>query len=74
MKRLLGPEMHRFEGAMLQCLRHMVNSRFYQPTTTTADLSIEPLVDEFDDGDLSSDGSEEDDEEDYGDFSPISNR
>ena len=68
LKKLMSPEIHKFQSTMLQCLRHMVNNKFYQEEIV---VEPEPLIEPefYDDDDLSED-------EDYDDsvlLSPISN-
>jgi hypothetical protein len=67
MKRLLGPEMHKFESAMLQCLRHMVNNRFYQQVN-----DVEEAEETLEDDLASVVSYSSDDDDDCGNFSPVS--
>lgn len=88
MKKLMAPEIYKFQSAMLQCIRHMVNNNFYQGNPAgdegviLAESQSHPVDDDlgstFDDDDDYEDFDEEDEEnENYTEraqLSPISNR
>jgi len=75
MKRLLGTEMHKFESAMLQCLRHMVNHGFYQHVDPEGEAQVStPTEDPIDDDEFFSDNDDDDASSWDNDLSPISTR
>ena len=69
MKKLMAPEIHKFQSVMLQCIRHIVSRNFYQGDDVMEEPTIEsPLIDD--------DSICSDNDEDYNDdaqLSPISN-